>query len=208
MVRKKKSQFGGSQIIRLSGVYLALGNCKFAPRIALDLAGPLRDLDRSEPMVILVRATARLWAPQALVLATQPRVSSSFQLSRSALHTSAAVRQQQQQRPGPAGGGGGKKRAVQELRPYATVVPAAERLVVIGDVHGDIGEKKGKTRHVTACRCSGCFTASAAYTVVRHACLQGHTYWLSCSVHAVSSGSSFVLKIVYAMRLRCIPIQL
>lgn len=27
-----------------------------------------------------------------------------------------------------------------ELRPYQTVVPEAKRLVVIGDVHGDIGE--------------------------------------------------------------------
>lgn len=36
---------------------------------------------------------------------------------------------------------GGGKRVAQELRPYATVVPAAERLVVIGDVHGDIGER-------------------------------------------------------------------
>lgn len=26
-----------------------------------------------------------------------------------------------------------------ELRPYRTVVPEAKRLVVIGDVHGDIG---------------------------------------------------------------------
>ncbi len=99
------------------------------------------------PMVILVRATTRLWAPQALVLATQLRASSSFQLSRSALHTSAAARQQQQQGAGPAGGEGGKKRAVQELRPYATVVPAAERLVVIGDVHGDIGEEERERRY-------------------------------------------------------------
>lgn len=28
-----------------------------------------------------------------------------------------------------------------ELRPYQTVVPEAKRLVVIGDVHGDIGER-------------------------------------------------------------------
>lgn len=89
-------------------------------------------------MVILMRATTRLWAPQALVLAAQPRAVSSFQhlLSSSALHTSTAV---QQQRPSASVGGG--KRVAQELRPYATVVPAAERLVVIGDVHGDIGKR-------------------------------------------------------------------
>ncbi|CBJ28039.1 calcineurin-like phosphoesterase family protein [Ectocarpus siliculosus] len=85
-------------------------------------------------MVILVRATTRLWAPQALVLAAQPRPTSSFQnlLAKSALHTSAVAAAQQRS----SGGVGGT--AVRELRPYATVVPAAERLVVIGDVHGDI----------------------------------------------------------------------
>ncbi|CAM9164780.1 unnamed protein product [Scytosiphon promiscuus] len=82
-------------------------------------------------MVVLVRAAARLWAPQAIVLVAQPKATSSFHnlLARSALHTSTAVQQQK-----PGGGG----RVAQELRPYATVVPAAERLVVIGDVHGDM----------------------------------------------------------------------
>lgn len=89
-------------------------------------------------MVILVRATTRLWAPQAQYLVAQPRAISSFQhlLSSSALHTSTAVKQQ-----GPSASVGGGRRVAQELRPYATVVPAAERLVVIGDVHGDIGER-------------------------------------------------------------------
>lgn len=89
-------------------------------------------------MVILVRATTRLWAPQAQYFVAQPRAVSSFQhlLASSSLHTSTAVRQQ-----GPSASAVGGKRVAQELRPYATVVPAAERLVVIGDVHGDIGER-------------------------------------------------------------------
>lgn len=108
--------------------------------IAPDHTKLLRCLPIQQPllrlMVILVRATTRLWAPQALVLAAQPRATSSFQnlLAKSALHTSAAAAAQQRS-PGGVGG-----TAVRELRPYATVVPAAERLVVIGDVHGDIGE--------------------------------------------------------------------
>lgn len=103
------------------------------PRATLHNTGSLGP--HCAPMVILVRATTRLWAPEAIVLVAKPKATSGFQnlLARSALHTSTAV---QQQKPGVGAGG----RVAQELRPYATIVPAAERLVVIGDVHGDIGE--------------------------------------------------------------------
>lgn len=36
-----------------------------------------------------------------------------------------------------------------EYRPYKTLVPAAERLVVVGDVHGDIGASKAHDIYCT-----------------------------------------------------------
>lgn len=91
-------------------------------------------------------ATAvRLWRPQA-PLPIQPRFG--ITLSRSIFHSSTfeAVRQVHQKTSslsavaGGLGHGPGRLGPGAELRPYKTVVPAVERLVVIGDVHGDIGD--------------------------------------------------------------------
>lgn len=105
-------------------------------------------------MVALARAgasTARIWVQQAHAPVSNPRFAFRFfhqqesRSHRSSLHTSAASWQQQQQQQGDGSGTdasdvGKRLEAGAALRPYRTVVPAADRLIVIGDVHGDVGE--------------------------------------------------------------------
>lgn len=97
-------------------------------------------------MVVMVRAAGRLCAQPVHALLAPPRLATTFQqhvLPTSTLHAyriPAVARHR---------GLGSSSRSTRdtgkrldtgtELRPYRTVVPAADRLVVIGDVHGDIG---------------------------------------------------------------------
>lgn len=51
---------------------------------------------------------------------------------------------------------GGRLGAKAELRRYRTVVPAPERLVVVGDVHGDIGAVWSMRREMVCVCCCAC----------------------------------------------------
>ena len=97
-------------------------------------------------MVVLVRAAARLCAQPVHALLASPRLATTFQqhvVPRSTLHANripaAALHRGLGSSSGPTRDTGKRLEAGTELRPYRTVVPAADRLVVIGDVHGDIG---------------------------------------------------------------------
>lgn len=97
-------------------------------------------------MVALVRAAARLCAQPVHVLLAPPRLATTFQqhvVPRSTLdayrHSAVALHRGLGSSSRPTRDTGKRLDAGAELRPYRTVVPAADRLVVIGDVHGDIG---------------------------------------------------------------------
>lgn len=98
-------------------------------------------------MVVLVRAAARLCVQPVHALLAPSIIATTFQqhvLPRSTTlhafrHPPAALHRGLGSSSAPTGDTGKRLDAGAELRPYKTVVPAADRLVVIGDVHGDIG---------------------------------------------------------------------
>ena len=111
-------------------------------------------------MVVLLRAAARLcFHPVHVLLAPSRLAASHQQHALSSLHKRIPATGLHRTLASSSGQGldsGKRLDAGAELRPYRTVVPAPDRLVVIGDVHGDIGACGDSV----FCTCNSCGTST------------------------------------------------